>query len=120
MLMAADATPFPAVWGTSSLTLLRRSATHHFIDRQPGVDEDAAMIAGDQGAAYLDRARADSFFATLKGRTIAAMAIQAGDFVVDVGCGTGEEVAAMAQAADDVAARGFDLSEQAIAEANES
>lgn len=45
------------------------------------------------------------------------MLIQPGDRVVDVGCGTGEEVVAMSLAADDVSAAGFDLSERNIAEA---
>lgn len=74
-------------------------------------------VAGDNGAAYLDRARADGFFTRLKTRSIEALLIQSGERVVDIGCGTGEEVVAMSRSASDVVASGFDLSDRNIAEA---
>jgi ubiquinone/menaquinone biosynthesis C-methylase UbiE len=74
-------------------------------------------VAGDTGPTYLDRARAHRVFDVLKAKTIEALMIQDDDRVADIGCGTGEEVAAMAGAARNVAAVGFDLSEPNITEA---
>ncbi len=46
--------------------------------------------------AYLDAVRHTDFFQEIKRQTIAAMELHPGDVAVDVGCGTGEDVTAMA------------------------
>lgn len=74
-------------------------------------------VAGDVGIAYLDRARADEFFVNLKARSIESLSIAAGDRVADVGCGTGEDVAAMCAGASGVFGVGLDLSSRNVVEA---
>jgi ubiquinone/menaquinone biosynthesis C-methylase UbiE len=75
------------------------------------------VVVGDRGFDYLDRARSDEFFARLKFETVEMLEIGTGDRVLELGCGTGEEVAAMGAAASDVFSVGVDLSPRNVIEA---
>jgi SAM-dependent methyltransferase len=72
-------------------------------------------IAGNQSFAYLDAARADEFFAALKDQVLDALEVCAGGQAADVGCGTGDDVAALATRG--AFAVGFDVSAPHVAEA---
>ena len=50
----------------------------------------------DDFVRYLDSTRATDFFQEIKQRTFALMNLHAGDHVADIGCGTGEDVCALA------------------------
>ena len=50
----------------------------------------------DNLVTYLDAVRRTGFFEEVKRRTLTAMELRQGDTAVDVGCGTGEDVSAMA------------------------
>jgi SAM-dependent methyltransferase len=63
----------------------------------------------------LDRLRSDQFFAAQKERMHAALDLRAGQRVVDVGCGTGEDTATLARAGG--AAIGVDRSRYLLGEA---
>jgi ubiquinone/menaquinone biosynthesis C-methylase UbiE len=76
-----------------------------------------SSVVGDRGFDYLDRARSDEFFARLKFETVEVLEIAAGNRVLDVGCGTGEEAAEMGAAASDVFSVGVDLSARNVIEA---
>ncbi|HLW00318.1 MAG TPA: methyltransferase domain-containing protein [Ktedonobacterales bacterium] len=67
---------------------------------------------------YLDTTRATAFFQEIKQRSYALLALGAGDHVCDVGCGTGEDVLALARlVAPGGRALGVDASVTMLAEA---
>jgi SAM-dependent methyltransferase len=69
---------------------------------------------------YLDTVRSTDFFQEIKRRTVAAMALQAGETAIDVGCGTGEDVRALeAGVGPNGRAVGVDISATMIATARE-
>lgn len=69
---------------------------------------------------YLDTIRTTDFFQEIKRRTLALMDPQPGQVVVDVGCGTGEDVRAMeSRVGPEGRAVGVDLSATMIASASE-
>jgi len=69
---------------------------------------------------YLDTTRATDFFQEMKRRTFALMEVRAGQNVADIGCGTGEDVQALAvQAGPSGRAVGVDISATMIATAKE-
>jgi ubiquinone/menaquinone biosynthesis C-methylase UbiE len=69
---------------------------------------------------YLDTVRQTAFFREVKLQTLAAMELHEGDIAVDVGCGTGEDVFAIAaQVAPRGNAIGIDISATMIATAKE-
>lgn len=69
---------------------------------------------------YLDTIRGTDFFQEIKRRTLALMDPRPGDVVIDVGCGTGEDVRALeARAVPDGRAVGLDISATMIAMARE-
>jgi len=69
---------------------------------------------------YLDTTRATDFFQEIKQRTFALMDLHPGESVVDLGCGTGEDVWAMAaMVSPGGSAVGVDVSSTMIARARE-
>lgn len=67
---------------------------------------------------YLDTVRRTDLFQEIKRRTLAAMDLHNGDIALDIGCGTGEDVSAMAvQVAPAGLAIGVDISATMIATA---
>jgi ubiquinone/menaquinone biosynthesis C-methylase UbiE len=67
---------------------------------------------------YLDATRATDFFQEIKRRSYALLALQPGDHVCDVGCGTGDDVLALARLVGPGGrALGVDASATMIAEA---
>jgi SAM-dependent methyltransferase len=67
---------------------------------------------------YLDTTRATDFFQEIKQRSYALLDMHAGDHVLDVGCGTGDDVLALAQRVGAAGrAVGVDASATMIAEA---
>jgi ubiquinone/menaquinone biosynthesis C-methylase UbiE len=69
---------------------------------------------------YLDTTRATDFFQEIKRRTFGLMEVRAGQNVADIGCGTGEDVMALAaQAGPSGRAVGVDISSTMIATANQ-
>jgi SAM-dependent methyltransferase len=69
----------------------------------------------DRFALGLDRLRSDPFFAAQKERLHATLDLRAGQRVVDIGCGTGDDTAALARIGG--AAIGVDRSRHLLAEA---
>jgi SAM-dependent methyltransferase len=79
------------------------------------VDRTAAPA---EFVAYLDAARATPFYREVKRRSYARLGVRPGDRVCDVGCGTGDDVVALARrAAPGGRALGVDLSATMLAEA---
>jgi ubiquinone/menaquinone biosynthesis C-methylase UbiE len=69
---------------------------------------------------YLDTTRATDFFQEIKRRTFTLLEVRAGQNVVDIGCGTGEDVRALAaQVGPSGRAVGVDISSKMIATATE-
>lgn len=69
---------------------------------------------------YLDTTRTTEFFQEIKRRTVGLMEIRAGQNVADIGCGTGEDVRALAeQVGPGGRAVGVDISSTMIATAKE-
>lgn len=67
---------------------------------------------------YLDATRDSDFFREIKGRSYALLDLQPGDNVCDIGCGTGDDVIALARlVGSDGSAIGVDASATMIAEA---
>jgi SAM-dependent methyltransferase len=67
---------------------------------------------------YLDATRATDFFQEIKQRSYDLLGLRAGDHVLDLGCGTGEDVAALApRVGSGGRAVGVDVSATMIAEA---
>jgi ubiquinone/menaquinone biosynthesis C-methylase UbiE len=93
------------------------------MDQQDLVSGFAAV---DQAASpqsfttWLDRASAMEFFSGVKRHTYALLELREGDAVLDVGCGTGDDVRALAHLVGDRGrAVGVDVSETLIAEARQ-
>jgi len=85
---------------------------------QPHQFDRVGDATAAQAAAYLDRARSNPLFQRIKERTLSHLDLKNGDHALDVGCGTGEEVVAMAKlVSPDGRAVGVDLSEAMITEA---
>jgi ubiquinone/menaquinone biosynthesis C-methylase UbiE len=69
---------------------------------------------------YLDAARATDYYREIKRRSYRLLNLQPGDHVCDVGCGTGDDVVALARlVASDGRAVGIDVSETMICEAEQ-
>ena len=69
-------------------------------------------------AAWLNRASAIEFFQRVKRQTYALLELRAGNAVLDVGCGTGEDVRALAEVVGPGGrAVGVDISETLLTEA---
>lgn len=83
-----------------------------------GRDFRAVDSSGDPAAfiAYLDDAR--RILEDLKGETIGALELRRGDSVLDVGCGTGDDLRSLAEiVGPEGRVVGIDVSEQLVAEA---
>jgi SAM-dependent methyltransferase len=67
---------------------------------------------------YLDATRATDFFQEIKRRSYALLALQPGERALDIGCGTGDDVLALARlVGPDGRATGVDVSATMVAEA---
>lgn len=69
---------------------------------------------------YLDRVRGTAFFQEIKGRLLELMNLHSGEAALDVGCGTGEDVRAVAErVGPEGTAIGVDISQTMIAAAGQ-
>ena len=91
------------------------TTTRHLVADPSNVDQVQAWD-GNEGAFWTAQARRfDETLANCHGPFLAAVAIENGDHVLDVGCGTGQATRAVARLARGGSALGVDLSSEMIA-----
>ncbi|HEY8293436.1 MAG TPA: methyltransferase domain-containing protein, partial [Thermomicrobiales bacterium] len=88
-------------------------------DRKTSFDQVDRTTDPADFVRYLDATRATDFYQEIKGRSYDLLALGAGDHVLDLGCGTGDDVVALARRIGPTGrAIGVDASATMIAEAH--